>query len=182
MIMVSFKVESQAQLAALVDFYERTKTPGEHISNPLPAPHPMLMHEATVTAPAPHPMLQHEAAADVDGYGTVYDPAIHAATRTKTIDGRWKRKRGLGADTLDALAQQAVTPAPAAFPGFEPAAPARDVSYADIIATANKLTSSGRVKYEEIINICTRLKIDPQTLGADAAARVVIMNEMEKLG
>jgi hypothetical protein len=37
---------------------------------------------------------------DLDSDGKEWDEAIHASTRTKTADGRWKKKRGVG-KTID---------------------------------------------------------------------------------
>lgn len=46
--------------------------------------------EIHVAAPPPPPST------DLDSDGKEWDEAIHASTRTKTADGRWKKKRGEG--------------------------------------------------------------------------------------
>lgn len=59
------------------------------------APERPALHLVPTFTPAP-PAPPGPVPVEVDGHGTVYDPAVHSSSKKLTIDGRWKARRNVG--------------------------------------------------------------------------------------
>jgi len=96
MTKVLIETSSPFILRALADLLEQG---GNSAGDPMlqeapvtpPSPAPV---EAAAAAPAPVSNTAPQPAADVDDDGMPYDPEIHASTKTKTQDGKWKSRPG----------------------------------------------------------------------------------------
>lgn len=141
---------------------------------------------------------------DLDSDGKEWDEAIHASTRTKTADGRWKKKRGTGGgavtaepvqenegteqftpSTPDTPAVTAVVPTPPAPPvPPPPPAPAADTGLPTFPDSVKICSALGKETYEKLF---AEVGIKSVMELKDDAARVrffehesVIVARMEK--
>ena len=77
---------------------------------PLPAPAPL----PPAIPPPPGPPQ----APELDSRGMPWDSRIHASNHSRTINGEWKKKRGVSPDLVAGVEATHVTPAPAPVPVF----------------------------------------------------------------
>lgn len=161
---------------ALVDENpKQTKMVVEEVATPTPVPTPEAVEvveevepdavavfapaPTTEVAPTPEPEAvatpAPEAGAEVDINGIPWDVRIHASTKTKTVDGAWKNKRGVDKEVLASVETElkavmavptpeaVVTPAPTPVPSAPetPAAPGNITTFPDLAKaiTTNKI-------------------------------------------
>ena len=94
------------------------------------------MFEPVSTAPP----LRPPQAPELDSRGMPWDSRIHASNHSRTINGEWKKKRGVSPDLVAGVEATHVTPAPAPVPVFTapppPVASAAGVSAPPVTAVA----------------------------------------------
>jgi hypothetical protein len=124
---------------------------------------PVMVSTGTWTAPTPDPAVVF-AKNDTDVDGVKWDPALHASTKAKTIDGRWKARKRRGSADAEAPAAAVVAapppppvdlpvpPPPPAEPAMVPAGPPAVLTFREVMAkvTARKL---GKAKVDELLAI-----------------------------
>jgi len=187
---------------AVKAYADRTATPGQHVDIPVKQtaagngaqPQPV----ATYTGPLHTASAATQGnPAPVDGAGVPWNGDFHASTKTQTLKGFWKARKGrdeaaaaaytaqFGAPTAGvALAAPAVTyPVPGAATAFSFGAPAGPSPVGctpqEFMTMANHLMSQGKMDNASIMQICQEIGVtDPNTLQVDDIARAQIYGRM----
>lgn len=101
---------------------------------------------ATVPAPPPAPVAA-SPQVEVDAEGFPWDARIHASTKTKTKDGKWRRRVGVEVETVEAVQSELA----GVMNATGPAAPVgEDIVPADTLAAINAGTFDGTLTPEQV--------------------------------
>lgn len=116
---------------------------------------------APVVPQAPAPATEPEET-DVDIDGLPWDERIHSSNRKKTIDGRWRRKRGVSDSDYEAVKAELldepvhtvehVAPSGATPPPPPPPPAEEDVTVADVFGLVNQLFEA-QVPHDSIVEV-----------------------------
>lgn len=134
---------------------------------PLPAPLPVAEAVAPVVSAAPSNLVL------LDKNGLPWDGRIHASTKTQTVDGSWKKKKGVDADLITQVEAELrqvmgnvqrppvmnapIATANAALPGVSTVDPA--TAKAEFIALAGRVASAqsgGKIAISDLNAICAK--------------------------
>jgi hypothetical protein len=201
-------VSSCEHAKAVQEYAARTATPGQHVDVPVVStPQGNGQPVATYTGPLHAAPVQ--AAGPVDGRGVVWNGDFHASTKTQTLKGAWKARKGRDETAAQAYeashgavtpgvpvqAAPAVTvPAGTTFPIYPtPAAPAFSFGAPvgpspvgctpqEFMTMANHLMGQGKLDNAKVMQMCQEAGIaDPNTLAVDDMGRAKIYGRLMAL-
>ena len=120
--------------------------------NPIPPPPPPTV----TTEPVPlQPATTSEDSEELDDNGIAWDVRIHATTKTKTKDGKWKYKRSLDENVRQEVEEELKGAAPT------PSAPATtEIGPSQIIARVSELRALDKLTDIQLEAICASCGIE----------------------
>ena len=161
---------------------------------PAPEPEPVAADPAPDPAPEatngidPDPApLDPQAGVELDANGTPWIAECHATTKTKTVKGVWKGKRGMDKEVIaqmeaDARAKIAGTPQPAqpTAPVVEPEAmPQPSVSVEEVSNLWQQAVTDGKVDAAQYLTIYQELGIVADQLSTNETMRATLKGYIE---
>lgn len=131
---------------------------------------------------------------ETDSDGMPYDPEVHASTKGKSADGRWKAQRGKAADAKaarerflasggDVKTADTEKPAPAmpGLPGSESSKPVAP-TYDEMVARVTQEVNDGNVTGEDLAAIYQKCgSTDAAAYQQDENLRVALLEELDDL-
>lgn len=126
--------------------------PGDAPPPPPPPPPPPIVDQMAKNAAAGNAPL-----ADLDSDGKPWDASLHAGTKTKTADGKWKKKKNTKGDAPpppppagDAPPPPPASTAPPIPPPPATDAPAAGPTFRSIMAKAKGAVESGKLTHDAV--------------------------------
>jgi hypothetical protein len=201
---VVVEVSSWEHAKAVLEYATRTMVPGQHIDNPIPStPQGNGIAQcpgvAVYTGPLHASPAPTAVAGPVDGRGVVWNGDFHASTKTQTLKGAWKARKGRNEEAAQAYeaSHGTVTPGvPVAAPAVMfPVAPAQAFQFGapvgpspvgctpqEFMTMANHLMGQGKLDNAKVMQMCQEAGIaDPNTLAVDDMGRAKIYGRLMAL-
>jgi len=116
-MLLSLEFDSVEHMVAVHAYYESTRTPGQHTTVPaqqtvaVPA-QPVAVYTGPLAGQPVTPAAGPAVTGPVDGFGVPWNGNFHASTKTQTLKGKWKSRKGR--DEAAAAAYEAQFGQPAA--------------------------------------------------------------------
>ena len=125
----------------------------------------VVMTENVVSMPKP------EVLSDFDAEGLPWDDRIHSSSKSRTEDGRWRKKRGVADDVFEQVTAElkALMAIPAAVvpPPAPAAVEANREGYIALITKASAAIGAKRIVKEELDAICATVGVSSLPLLAN---------------
>jgi hypothetical protein len=191
-------VSSWEHAKAVQEYAARTATPGQHVDVPMPST-PQGNGQPVAVYAGPLHAAPVQAAGPVDGRGVVWNGDFHASTKTQTLKGAWKARKGRNEEAAQAYeaSHGAVTPGvPVQAPAVMfPVAPAQAFQFGapvgpspvgctpqEFMTMANHLMGQSKLDNAKVLQMCQEAGIaDPNTLAVDDMGRAKIYGRLMAL-